>query len=134
MNNIYKKMVRVYVVVFIAITLIVIASPILYKIWIGDKVDIPFLLTTAIAIYTLIHCWDSLQVTLINGTGCVKLQTYVIVVGLVLHIPLSLLIGKHIGVYGIIASMSIINIIYAIFFTTQIRKIIKQTATGIWIK
>jgi O-antigen/teichoic acid export membrane protein len=134
MNNIYKKMVRVYGVVFVVIILIVVASPILYKVWIGDKVEIPFILTISIAIYTLIHSWDSLQVTLINGTGCVKLQTYIILIGLFLHIPLSLLIGKYIGIYGIIASMSIINIIYAIFFTTQIRKIIKQTATGIWIK
>ena len=134
MNNIYKKMVRVYGVVFIAITLIVIASPILYRLWIGNKVEIPYILTITIAIYTLIHCWDSLQVVLINGTGCVKLQTYVILIGLILHIPLSLFIGKHIGIYGVIASMSIINLIYAFFFTTQIRRIIKQTATGIWIK
>lgn len=134
MNNIYKKMVRVYGAVFIAITLIVIASPILYKIWIGDNVEIPFILTVAIAIYTLIHSWDSLQVILINGTGCVKLQTYVILIGLVLHIPLSMFLGQYIGIYGVIASMSIINLIYACFFTTQIRKIIKQTATGIWIK
>ena len=134
MNNIYKKMVRVYGVVFIAITLIVIASPILYRLWIGNKVEIPYIMTITIAIYTLIHCWDSLQVVLINGTGCVKLQTYVILIGLILHIPLSLFIGKHIGIYGVIASMSIINLIYAFFFTTQIRRIIKQTATGIWIK
>ena len=134
MNNIYKKMVRIYGAVFIVITLIVIASPILYKIWIGDNVEIPFILTTSIAIYTLIHCWDSLQVILINGVGCVKLQTYVILIGLVLHIPVSLLLGRHIGIYGVIASMSIINIIYAIFFTTQIRRIIEQKATGIWIK
>lgn len=134
MNNIYKKMLRVYGLVFVAITLIVIISPIIYKLWIGDKVEIPFILTVSIAIYTLIHSWDSLQVILINGTGCVKLQTYVILIGLVLHIPLSLFLGKYIGIYGIIASMSIINIIYACFFTTQIYKIIKQTATGIWIK
>lgn len=134
MKNIYKKMVRVYGVVFIVITLIVITSPILYKIWIGDKVEIPLLLTITIAIYTLVHCWDSLQIILINGVGCVKLQTYVILIGLILHIPLSLLIGKYIGIYGVIASKTLITAIYACFFTKQIRKIIKQEATGIWIK
>ena len=127
-------MVRVYGVVFIVITLIVITSPILYKIWIGDKVEIPLLLTITIAIYTLVHCWDSLQIILINGVGCVKLQTYVILIGLILHIPLSLLIGKYIGIYGVIASKTLITAIYACFFTKQIRKIIKQEATGIWIK
>jgi O-antigen/teichoic acid export membrane protein len=99
---------------------------------VGEKVSVPFILTLSIAIYTLIHCWDSLQVILINGTGKVKLQSYVIIFGLVLHIPLSLLLGRYIGIFGVVVSMSIINIIYASFFTTQIRKILNNTATGIW--
>lgn len=93
-----------------------------------------FALTTAIAIYTLIYCWDSLQVLLINGIGTVKLQTYVVIIGLILHIPLSLLLGKFLGAIGVVTSMSIINIIYCIFFTAQIRKLLSRKASGIWIQ
>jgi len=133
MKNIYHKMTYVFYFLCIAIVCTVLISPILYKIWIGDKVDIPFVLTCSIAIYTIIHCWDSLQVMLINGVGTVKLQTYVVLIGLILHIPLSLFLGQFIGILGVIISMCIINLIYSFFFTTQIRKILSQKATGIWI-
>lgn len=134
MNNMYKKMQKLYLLLCLMISLIVILSPILIKLWVGDKVSVPFILTLSIAVYTLIHCWDTLQVTLINGTGKVELQSYVILIGLLLHVPLSLFLGKYIGILGVVASMSIINIIYASFFTTQIRRILNNSAIGIWNK
>jgi len=132
MNNMYKKMQKLYLLLCVMISIIVILSPFIIKLWIGDKVPVPFILTLSIAVYTLTHCWDTLQVTIINGMGKVKLQSYVILIGLVLHIPLSLLLGKYIGIIGVVVSMSIINIIYACFFTTQIRRILRDTAFGIW--
>ena len=134
MNNMYKKMLKIYLLLCLMISIIVILSPFLIKLWVGDKVFVPFILTLSIAVYTLIHCWDSLQVTLINGTGKVTLQAIVVLIGLVLHIPLSLLLGKYIGIIGVVVSMSIINLIYACFFTTQIRRILNDSAVGIWNK
>ena len=109
-------------------------SPIAYRIWIGDKADIPFLMTLLVALYMMINNWDSLQVNLINGIGTIKLQLYVTLIGLVLHIPLSLLLGNFIGAYGVLCSMIFINIIYSIFFTIQINKILNQKAHGLWKK
>lgn len=134
MQRIYRKMTHIFYGLCFITIVTTLLSPILYKIWIGNKVEIPFALTTAIAIYTLIYCWDSLQVLLINGIGTVKLQTYVVMIGLILHIPLSLLLGKFLGAIGVVTSMSIINIIYCIFFTTQIRKLLSRKASGIWIQ
>lgn len=132
MNNTYNKMKKIYLLLCLMVSIIVILSPFLIKLWVGDKVSVPFALTLSIAIYTLIHCWDTLQVVLINGTGKIKLQSYVIIIGLVLHIPLSLFLGQYIGIIGVLISMSVINLIYASFFTPQIRKILNNTATGIW--
>ena len=134
MNSIYKKMKSIFLLLFALIIVITLLSPLLYHVWVGDKVSIPLILTASISVYTLIHCWDSLQVMLINGIGTVKLQSYVIFIGLILHIPLSLFLGQYIGLYGVIASMCIINLIYASFFTVQIKKLLSQTATGIWSK
>ena len=132
MNRTYRKMVQVYILLAAGLCTLTILSQPIYQLWVGNNIEIPFVLTTSIAIYTLVHSWDSLQVTLINGIGKVKLQTRVILVGLILHIPLSLLIGKYIQIYGVIISMCIINVIYAIVFTTQLRKILNHTAKGIW--
>lgn len=132
MNRTYRKMQQIYIVLCAMVALVVALSPLLIRLWVRDMVQVPMGLTLGIAIYTLIHCWVSLQAILINGTGKVKLQSYVILVGLVLHIPLSLFLGRYIGILGVVASMSVINIIYACVFTTQITRILNNTATGIW--
>ena len=134
MNNIYNKMTKVFIVLAAILALMLVVSPLAYKIWIGEKATVPFIMTALVGLYLLIHNWDSLQVQLINGIGCVKLQTYVTLIGLVFHIPLSYLLGKFIGGYGVICSMLIINFIYVLFFTTQIRKLLNNKANGIWRK
>ncbi len=134
MKNTYSKMLKLYGMLCIMVALVVMLSPFIIKLWVGEIVTVPFFLTVSIAVYTLLHSWDSLQVILINGTGKVTLQSFIILIGLVLHIPLSLFLGQYIGIYGVVASMSVINLIYASVFTTQIRKILNRTATGIWNK
>lgn len=133
MNRIYKRMVHIYYASGILMFMMIVLSPVAYRVWIGDKSEIPFIMTLSVGIYILLTTWDSLQVQLINGVGAIKLQAYVTTIGIVLHIPLSLFLGSYIGAIGVIFSMSLITVIYILFFTTQIRRILKQTATGIWI-
>lgn len=134
MRNIYKKMTYIYYMSVVLLIVMVIVSPIVYKIWIGEKAIIPYSMTLVVALYMVINSWDALQVQLVNGIGTVKLQTYIVIVGLVLHIPLSLFLGGYIGAAGVVCSMIMINIVYATCFTIQIRKILSQKAAGIWIK
>lgn len=134
MKSVYNKMTRVYVMSVIIMLIMVAVSPIAYKLWIGDKANIPFLMTLLIAVYMMINNWDGLQVNLINGIGTIKLQLYVTLIGLVLHIPLSLLLGTYIGAYGVLCSMIIINLIYCLFFTKQIKLILNKKAKGVWLK
>lgn len=134
MKSVYRKMTKVYLMSVIIMIIMLIVSPIAYKLWIGDKANIPFLMTLLVAVYMMIYNWDSLQVNLINGVGTIKLQLYVTLIGLVFHIPLSLLLGRYIGAYGVLCSMIFINVVYCIFFTIQINKILKQKAYGIWVK
>lgn len=134
MNNIYKKMGHIFIFSCIALLIMVLSSNMVYNIWIGDKIEIPYLMTILVAIYMMIHNWDSLQIQLINGIGKLKLQTYITFVGLVLHIPLSFCLGQIVGAYGVLTSMITINIIYSIFFTIQVNKLINNKAHGIWAK
>lgn len=134
MVSVYKKMTKVYIGFFFAFILFVLVSPIAYSIWIGDKVYVPWQMTVSVALYLIILSWSQLQVTLINGTGKVKLQTYVTLAGLLIHLPLSYFLGQWFNGLGVVFSMSIINAIYALFFTIQIHRIINRTANGIWIK
>lgn len=132
MKGIYKKLIRVLLLTGGIILIMMAISPLVYKVWIGNKMNIPLVMTLAVGIYVIIHSWDSLQVMLINGIGTVKLQTYITLIGLIFNIPLALVLGKYLGAIGVIMSMTIINIIYASVFTIQINKLLNRKAKGIW--
>lgn len=134
MNSIYKKMMKVWALSSLIIILMAVASPVAYKLWIGNKAVIPFAMTALVSIYTIIHSFFHLPITLINGIGCVKLQTYVTILGLICHIPLSYFLGQFVGGYGVLLSMIIIVSIYSVCFTVQIKKILNHTAEGIWLE
>lgn len=133
MKSIYSKMCKVYVVCNLVILCMVAVSPIAYNLWIGDKTNIPLLMTCSVAIYVMIHAWDSLQVNIINGIGAIRLQTYVTLIGLLFHIPISLFLAQYLGAIGVVTSMMIINFIYLIIFTIQINKLLNNKAKGIWV-
>ena len=87
MKRVYRKMAKVYAVSVAVLAVMVIASPFVYRIWIGDKVDIPMVMTLCVAVYMAVHSWDALQVQQINGIGKIGLQTSVTLIGLAVHIP-----------------------------------------------
>ena len=136
MKRIYNKITRLYLLSAIGLVGMLLVSPFIYHFWIGEKATIPFSMTLVVCLYMMVHNWDSLQVTMINGIGTIKLQTYVTMIGLIFHIPISIFLGKYLslGAHGVIISMIIINIIYSTFFTIQIRKVLNNKAKGIWEK
>lgn len=136
MQRMYKKMCYLYSMVIIVFFVMTLISPIVYDLWVGNHIDIPFFMTLFIAIYMSVHSWDMLQITLVNGVGKIKMQTYVVLIGLFLHIPFSLFWGHYMsmGAIGVIISMLIISIIYSIVFTIQINLILRDKAFGIWNK
>ena len=135
MKRVYRKMSLLYLLSSLAIVLLLLVSPLVYKVWIGGKAEVPFIMTAVVAIYVIVHTWDSLQVYIINGTGHIKLQVYVTLFGLIAHVPMSLLFGKYLGLggLGVVLSMIVVNIVYASCFTLQINKLLNNTAKGIWI-
>lgn len=114
--------------------IMVFVSPFVYNIWFGDKADVSFTMTVIVAVYTCVYCWMNLYGTVIIGMGTVSIQAIITVIGMIIHIPLSLLLGRYIGAYGVITSMIIINLFYAIVFQIQVSKILSMKASGIWVK
>ena len=134
MKNVYNKMCKLWGGLTVIVILMIIVSPIVYQLWIGEKAHVPLIMTVLIGIYTIVHSWDIIQVNMINGVGAIKLQTYITLIGLIVHIPLSLFLGRYVSCYGVIISMIVINMIYSTTFTIQIRKILNKTAKGLCLK
>lgn len=134
MKRVRRKMEKIlYVSISGCILLTVVSQPI-YDIWIGDEVSIPFTMTVLVALYVIVYCWMNLNGTLIIGMGKVQVETYLVLVGMIVHIPLSLLLGNYMGAYGVLVSLILINLLYAIILNIQVEKLLNKKATGIWIK
>ena len=134
MKNMRKKMERVLVIsIFGCITLILLSQPI-YQIWVGDSVDVPFMMTLFVGIYVIVFCWMNLNGTLIVGMGKIQLETFLVLIGMILHIPLSISLCNYIGVYGVLISLISINLLYAIVMNVQVTKLLNKTANGIFNK
>ncbi len=134
MNSTYTKMVKLCSIVIIGILLMIPISPVVYELWIGEEPYIPILMTIMVGICYITQVLSNLNILLINGIGCIKLQTYAAILVSILHIPLSIVFGEFIGAYGVVLSLIIMNTIYAVFSSIQMKKILNQSATGIWIK
>lgn len=134
MNGIYKKLKKLFVGILLLLLLMLLVSNIAYRLWIGDQVVVPILMSVSVTIYMIFQSWFSLQIQLINGIGAINLQTVVTVICMFIHIPLSLFLGRYVGGIGVVFSMIFIAIIYSLVFTIQIRKLLSQKASGIWLK
>lgn len=134
MNNIYKRLKTLCFYTFFLLIFMLLVSPFVYRVWLGEKVQINFYITLGLCIYMMICVWNGLHSTIINGIGKIRLQLYCSLVGTLLCIPLSLLLGKYFGSLGIIASMIILNILPVVLLKMQVDKLLSKTALGIWNK
>lgn len=134
MKRMRYKMMLIFSLSSIGCIILAIISQPVYHLWIGDKVFIPNTMTAMVTLYVILFCWMNLNGTLIVGMGKVHLETYIVLVGMCVHVPLSLFLSKFFGVYGVILSMIFINFSYAILFHVQVDKLLNRTATGIWLK
>lgn len=129
-----NKMGKILILSIIGCFVLVALSQPIYNLWVGDKVSIPFEMTLFVAMYVSAYCWMNLNGTLIVGMGKIQLQTYICLIGMFVHIPLSLLLSRCVGAYGVIISLISINLIYAIVMNAQVGKLLNKKAFGIWGK
>ena len=132
MKEMKRKMDKVFYLSVAGCLFLALFSGIIYKVWIGDQVDIPLMMTLFVTFYTIVYCWLTLNGTLIVGMGKLKLDVIIVVAGMICHIPLSLLLSRYIGCYGVISSMIFISFVYGLIYHIQVGKLLNKTATGIW--
>lgn len=107
-------------------------SPLIYHFWIGNRANVPLSMTFLVTLYVIVCCCRTLNGTLVIGMGKVTLQTINSLIGMIVHIPLAFLLGNYIGAYGVIVSMILINIYYAVMVHIQVDKLLSRKASGIW--
>lgn len=134
MRNLYAKLLKMYLGCMAVLLMLCALYPIAFHLWLGDKVEIHLTMVIVVALYVAIMSFCGLNSNVLNGTGCVTLQLYGSLIMTVTNIPLALWLGKYLGAAGVVASVGLLNLLGAIPSYIQIRKILNQTAKGIWLK
>ena len=129
-----KILLKIWTGIVICVILMLIISGPIYDLWIGDTVNIPFQLSLLMGVYVIITTWNNIYAFFVNGVGKIRIQMYSSIASCIVFFPLTLWLAPKIGVTGILLAMNIVLIFSAILLPIQYKKIINNTATGIWQK
>ena len=107
--------------------LMIVLSPIIYKIWIGDKVLIPFNLSLVIGIYTMLSIMVTPFSTFLNGTGRIRLLVILAPIGIMTFIGFSILFSRLLdNVIGVPIALSISALVGLLIIPPELRKYLQK--------
>ena len=133
-KNTLSKVRKVWALLIVLTIILLLGSPWIYKMWVGDAVSVPFALSAAMSSYVIVYIWQTMHVFFLNGIGKIRLQLYLVIFSGLINIPLAIFLGKRIGLVGITLTSTMLFTFMGIVFSIQTRKILNKTAIGIWNK
>ena len=131
-KNIMRRLKIMWVGLFAAGIVMLVCSPWVYSLWIGEKVHIPFTTSALVCSWNIIIAWNAIFVHFINGVGKITLQVVIGVCAAIINIPLSILLGKFIGIEGIYIGNILLSLITVFVYPIQYKKLLNGTASGIF--
>lgn len=137
-NWIKRTMKRVNFIWFIS-ALFTLALILFYKLffqlWIGNKVEIPLTLIIGLACSSILSNSYVAFSLFLNGIGKISLQLYFVGSQALLFFPLSFIFYKfNFSLLSIVFPQILFSLFGVIIFSYQYKKIINETATGVWNK
>lgn len=134
MNKIYQKLTKMFIITCVGVCFLILVSPFVYKVWIGDIVSIDFTTTVLVGIYTIIGVFGQINSSILNGIGKIRFQLVYSVTIMIFYVPLALFLGETWGINGILTAMILVNAPGFYFGRYQVLHLINRTAKGIWNK
>lgn len=107
---------------------------IFYHLWVGEKVIVPFTVSLCTLIYVCFFNLNNCVTYLINGLNKIRVQIITSLVFTALYIGIVLLLGKKLGIEGVVLSMAGSYACMSLIHLYQCRLLIKEKAKGIWNK
>lgn len=130
------KLTHLWIVACCVLASMLILSGKIYTLWLGDKVTIPFALSLSWSFFIAIQLLTNIFMTVINGTGKIKFQMIITIIGAIFNIPLSIFLAKYcnMGVIGVITATIIYQLICLLLVFIQYKKIVSENLHGIFDK
>ena len=135
LKNSFKRFSQITMFGCFCCVILMCISPIVYKLWLGDKLNIPFAVTFSLTIYFIGALWSSQLNCYVTGAGKAHLNMIISLFKIVLFIPVAILLIKFFSLIGLILATILINTLPNIIVCAiQSKKIIDGTLSGIWNK
>jgi len=133
-RNTVKKFIQIWLVLIIGVVLMISCSNFIYRIWIGESISIPYLLSIFMGLFVIQNTWIIIFTYFTNGVGKMQLVTIILCCAGLLNIPLSIYLAKYMnmGATGVIIATILSLLPQSIIIPIQYQKIVNQKATGIW--
>lgn len=134
MKSTLNKLERMWVVTVFVGILMIIVSKFFFKIWLKDSVEIPMNLSIAMMFFLLSQALGNVYMLLINGIGTIRIQLIIYAVFALVSWPLLVLSCRLLGLFGILVVPSVVYLCQALLGKIQLKKLLNNTATGLWCK
>ena len=134
-KNIFKTVKKYSLGLSIISLLMLIASPLVFDIWLGGKLDIPMQMCIVMTIYFIICIWVSPYNYFLSGVGKLNASVRLSIAKIIIYIPIAICSIKLFGTIGLIGAIILVNTLPNLILSVyQYRLIISRRATGIWNK
>ena len=133
-NKTMNRLTRFFYLFSLGVVLLIVLTPISYHIWVHDTLKVNWLLMMLMGLYQILSMRTSYLCAIINGIGKVRLQFVFTLVESIVHLPLAFLLAKQFGITGVVISLSLMTFINTIWEPIQIKRLVNNTAYGIWNK
>ena len=131
-----ERIKKVFLIIVILCSLVVVFTPFIFRIWIGEKADVPIIMAAAVAVMMLLDMYIRIYDFFINGVGKIRVQMIVNVSMALVNIPMAYLFAVVLGfnAIGVVLASIVSYSISAVISPLQAKKILNGTAKGIWNK
>lgn len=109
-----------------AILSLVLLGPWVIRAWIGRELGVNALLLWTMGLFAFVRAWNDIYAVLLNGLGQINLQMKIAVVQSLMNIPLSIFLGKFIGVSGVLLATVISLSIFAVAGPLQTYRLLQE--------
>ena len=134
-KNIFKK-IRLYSagLSFIEVLLLV-ASPFVFSIWLGDRLTIPMTLCAVMTLYFIFNVWVTPYSNFAGGVGKLNISVLLSVFKIIVFFPVAIAMVNLFESVGLILTIIVVNTLpNLVVGLIQYNLIISNRAKGIWNK
>ena len=129
-----KRIVYLSLLALAGVGVLLAIAPFAYDLWVGDKIQVPFLLSAFMAVWVALSTATMIFSNFLSGVGKIRISLYHAIFVSIANIPLSIWFARdlELGSAGVILASCLCVFPRAILQPIQYFKIVKGKAQGIW--